>query len=1322
MEDNYKPTYPFATAPTRKEKITLRILIVCALGCMAIFLGWFFSTVEPGKAWLYYPFTIALLFKLLKMLHEWYHYLDISVPVKPEPKKTWTVDMLTTACPGEPYEMFEETLKAMVAVKYPHTSYLCDEGDDPKLKKLCEELGVVHVTRIDKTDAKAGNINNALRQATGELCVVMDPDHVPHPDFLHRVVDYFEDEKIGYVQIVQGYHNQHESIVARGAAEQTYHFYGPMMMCMNSYGTVQAIGANCTFRRKALDDIGGHAPGLAEDMHTSMQIHAKGYRSVYVPEMLTRGLVPASMSAFYKQQLKWSRGTFELLFVTFPKLCKNFTWRQNIHYFTLPLYYLFGVFNFIDILIPSISLLIADVAWNVEIDKFFLIFSLLICLSMLIRMYAQRWLIEEHERGLHLMGGVLRFGCWWVFLAGFIYSVLRINVPYIPTPKDNEPVNQIRVSIPNLLMALLIIASVIYGLSIDFTPYSIAMSGFAMMNAGILLFTVLIAQEKFLLKVRDVIDRTFTGKYAWKLIDYGNRIVDSICGLVRNSVVLFALIIVAIFSTALINHNQSLTLASLAPPVMKETGGFFTGIYIPDLEHNHSMDIVLREEKNFNQTFDIVSLYEAWGPKSINEFPHELLKKIRERGSIPMITWEPWTTTFPEFKNDPDLSREREVCRAIFDGRFDFYIKAYAKLIREYQWPVCLRFAHEPDNPAYPWSETGGNSNAEYIAAFRHVVELFEHEGVSNITWVWNPWSPKSLDTHFPGGRYVDWIGLTTLNYGYSSPDMKWSSFDDIYRPIRKKAMVMKKPIMLAEFGSTDFGGDRAAWLEDALQSISKNYKEIKSVVFFNSKHDKNWPTPWRPDDTTRFINWTMNDQHCATVINRHMKTKHFDRKPFNVTEHPLQNTAVKEYHSPFIYSGKNGYNLVVNGKPFYIKGIAYNTEHDWRDGHLPLTRKQLEKDFEMIAAMGANTIRRYSPGPYDENILNIAHEKGLKVMYGFWFDPKKDYYRDTAEVKRQMEKVIDYVHQYKDHPAIVAWNVGNETWGLLKHTYYKPYLTVIRNHYINMVQQLAEEIHRIDPTRPVLTSIEHEEYQIRGEIACFRDMAPSIDILGINSYYKQQISTLDGIATAMNEGRPYMVTEFGPRGYWEPKFSKVMQSRVWEDEDLGKAEYFKDQWDQYIYPNKGKNVGGIAYCWKERMEGSATWFGVTDHVGNKKPGYYALKSCFLQQKFAVEGPAKVLIDCKKRDQDGKYVFVAKVYGHSKGKLTYKWNFNREEYLEEIQSVEYTDNPAMVRLTLPDLPSKYRLYLHVTDENGNVVTASYPVTVEGTSKKLMKRN
>ncbi len=266
------------------------------------------------------------------------------------------MDVLTTYFPGEPYEMTTQTLLAIKDISYPHKTYLCDEADDEFLKRFCKEHDIVHVTRNNRINAKAGNINNALKQASGEICLILDPDHVPKPNLLDEVIPYFSDDKIGFVQTVQGYYNINESYVARGAAEQTFHFYGPIMMCMNAYGTVNAIGANCVFRRTALDSIGGHAPGLAEDMHTAMQLHAKGWKSVYVPKVFTKGLVPATLTSYYMQQLKWSRGTLELLVTVFPKLFKKFTWRQKLHYGILPLGYLSGLFLLIGFLIPILWL------------------------------------------------------------------------------------------------------------------------------------------------------------------------------------------------------------------------------------------------------------------------------------------------------------------------------------------------------------------------------------------------------------------------------------------------------------------------------------------------------------------------------------------------------------------------------------------------------------------------------------------------------------------------------------------------------------------------------------------------------------------------------------------------------------------------------------------------------------------------------------------------------------------------------------------------------------------------------------------------------
>ena len=280
-------------APTKKELLIIRILVFLGVLCTINFLYWFSRPEFKSNSLLYWLLSITICYNILRKFYMWYHYISISVPKTPKLIRPFTVDILTTYFPGEPYEMIVETLEAIQKITYPHTTYLCDEANDPYLIAICKKLGVKHITRTNRINAKAGNINNALQYATGEICLILDPDHVPFPNFLDPVLPHFQNEEIGFVQVVQSYYNIRETLVARGAAEQTFQFYGPMMMSMNTYGTVNAIGANCTFRRAALDSIGGHAPGLSEDMHTAMLLHAKGWKSLYVPQVLARGLQAA---------------------------------------------------------------------------------------------------------------------------------------------------------------------------------------------------------------------------------------------------------------------------------------------------------------------------------------------------------------------------------------------------------------------------------------------------------------------------------------------------------------------------------------------------------------------------------------------------------------------------------------------------------------------------------------------------------------------------------------------------------------------------------------------------------------------------------------------------------------------------------------------------------------------------------------------------------------------------------------------------------------------------------------------------------------------
>lgn len=486
----------YVKPPTRKQLIMLRLMIFFGLISMGFFLTSVLSESVRGYAPLYWMLVVTFVFTCLKVLHEWYHYLYITVPLTPPLTHRYTVDIFTTFCAGEPYDMIVETLTAIQAITYPHETYLCDEADDPYLREVCGRLGVHHVTRTEKKNAKAGNINNALAISNGELCAVLDPDHVPFPDFLDPIISHFDNPEIGYVQIVQAYKNHDESLIAKGAAQQTYQFYGPMMMTMNKYGTVLAIGANCTFRRTALESIGGHAAGLAEDMHTSMQLHAKGWKSVYVPAVLARGLVPSTLSAYYKQQLKWSRGVFDLFVHVYPRLFTKFNWSQKIHYGIIPLHYLSGFIYLINFLIPILALLLGMSPMHFDLVDFGLVLLPMASCTILIRHFVQWWVMDDEERGFHVVGGLLVIGTWWIFILGIVYTIAGKKIPYDPTPKDGNEANNWPLNIPNLAVLALSLLAIGYGLYQDLNPYNLIMAGFAGLNCFFMCFNIAASRQQ----------------------------------------------------------------------------------------------------------------------------------------------------------------------------------------------------------------------------------------------------------------------------------------------------------------------------------------------------------------------------------------------------------------------------------------------------------------------------------------------------------------------------------------------------------------------------------------------------------------------------------------------------------------------------------------------------------------------------------------------------------------------------------------------------------------------------------------------------------
>ena len=426
-------------------------------------IDWWFRADHVAQPILFTALSIAVWYGIGRMVLGWVNYLAMRKPPKRTSASGMRVAIFTTSAPGEPLSMFEKTLAACARITYPHSTYLLDDTQDPRFREMAERHGARWLEIVGLPGAKAGKINRALELTDEDFILVLDPDHIPFPEFLDRVLGYFDSDDIGFVQVAQAYYNQRRSFTARGAAEQTYGFYGPGQMGLFGHGAAVAIGANCTFRRKALQSIGGHGIGLAEDLVTAIRIHGAGWRSVYVPEILSRGLVPEDLGSYYRQQLKWARGVYEVVFAEMPRLFGKLSWRQRLAYATIGTYYLSGAATLLYLIFPYLFLWMGLQPASMQFDDFLATAGPVGVIGALIYLGAQRWLCHPSvERGTHWRGLALKVAAWPIFLAGTVLAITRTDIPYIPTAKEAVRGRFLVLAMPQLILIGLYILTLLH--------------------------------------------------------------------------------------------------------------------------------------------------------------------------------------------------------------------------------------------------------------------------------------------------------------------------------------------------------------------------------------------------------------------------------------------------------------------------------------------------------------------------------------------------------------------------------------------------------------------------------------------------------------------------------------------------------------------------------------------------------------------------------------------------------------------------------------------------------------------------------------------
>lgn len=240
-------------------------------------------------------------------------------------------------------------------------------------------------------------------------------------------------------------------------------------------------------------------------------------------------------------------------------------------------------------------------------------------------------------------------------------------------------------------------------------------------------------------------------------------------------------------------------------------------------------------------------------PKYLRTCWTALFQNHWDAGRLVMHSWGSYDSAN---KSDPAFALS-----AIASGAQDGFLHAFARDMAAFKHPVLFRLNGEMNGSWEPYFDQAGGPN--FIAAWRHVVDVFRADGARNVTWVWCPnvtgpagsnsaTAEDRLAQWYPGDDYVDWTGFDTYNWS-SSNGAPWMTFDqvmtgypkwygDTYHAVLKLAP--SKPMLLGEFASHNQGGDKTAWIKDALAKIPTTYPAIRAILWFNAG-DASKPAAW---------------------------------------------------------------------------------------------------------------------------------------------------------------------------------------------------------------------------------------------------------------------------------------------------------------------------------------------------------------------------------------------------------------------------------------------------------------------------------------------
>ena len=412
----------------------------------------------------------ALIFSVILFIAEFFGFIIIIITLfvtwkvkvrQPEiPPSDLEVDVFIPTY-NESVDILRLTVLAVKNIRYPHGTWILDDGKRSDIKQLAEELGCKYLTREDNSHAKAGNLNNALKHSKADFIALFDADHVSEENYLDRLLGYFNDPNVAFVQSPQDFYNIDSFQFCNNKKQRLlWHdqsfFYQAGQAGRDYWNAATLCGTNLIIRRSAIDAIGGFATEtVTEDMQTAVRLQKLGYKSVYHPESLAYGIAATTYVEFLQQRLRWGYGNIQTILKERIPFSKRLTIPQKLCYIALGLEFSGGWLRLVFYVTPIIVLFSGIVP--ISDTRLFFWFFIPYFLSAY-------FCIEEFGRGStrFFVSEYMEMALFPVSILAIVGAFLNINCKKILPNKTTNKIS-IFLILPQLIILVLSIIAFIIG-------------------------------------------------------------------------------------------------------------------------------------------------------------------------------------------------------------------------------------------------------------------------------------------------------------------------------------------------------------------------------------------------------------------------------------------------------------------------------------------------------------------------------------------------------------------------------------------------------------------------------------------------------------------------------------------------------------------------------------------------------------------------------------------------------------------------------------------------------------------------------------------